>query len=1510
MRRLLRVLFLLTFTACWLTVLQAQNPVTVSLSTSNPQLTVVDPFANGLTPSNPLKPPRPFWYVVDKNGLTIVGLRTEKTGALMVGGPPIDVKENEVVGYVPWPDAIPITQPDGEVPTDPSIAADHNKFAWRAEVGGIWEPVGITISYPTDEALASNSETPPTYIYVVMKHSGREWQSTPLAELPAGRDPNLRDKIAAQTDLTKDGSLLVQVDVSQPNYPVDLFPTGAPIGGGLLGHDAGQPAFDPASDSVYVGNMPTLSLPTTTTVPNDLTSFVSVVTLAPGELPAPGEGAPAPVTVTVLCGPEHPDIALLAGFPESWACIAEGGEGPFTWTFTNLPTWLTAHIDPITGQGDGILYGTPPEGNYSFQAHVDDNATTPPGTGDATINLIVSADPLTEYENGELEWEVGVPGAVAIEGTKKAGATGDACALVTTLSPGSLIPAWVDVIEIPGRTIDNTAVGGPVESTVGCVVMGTPPISGERFEFQMPNLQFVWPSQNLPVVISGQIAGPYIFDPLPAGVGLSGLAWHQIDKIHDASTEADLLNREFFGVEPYTGQVYRVVAPYAGLEAEGTVVPPPALQGELDEIEPYTEVLTPLLTARPDIAAALTADPNLKVKFGNVAVEANPNAQVFVTATEVSDSTGVNPTVIPIGGAVGSSIPIGALIKLSGTRDAQDPEALTFATASAIDLPGVQGFYLGLDSDLAPAVPGEPAQYDNHLLWVTGTPTGNVATVDTVGGTYTQLLTIAGANSLGGVSVYPLTRKAYVASPSTNSVTVFGPGSASSTAPVFWSAASTTFTVGTQGWFKVTATGSPMPTLSLEGTRPDGVTFTPNGDGTAILAGIPSLGTDGSYTLNITATNSVSSVTQAFTLTVNPGIPPVITSANTTVFTVGVAGSFTVTATGSPKPTLAFLETLPGWLTFTDNGNGSGTLAGTPILGTENTNYSFTITAANGVGSPVTQSFTLTVNPGTPPAITSTASATFTEGSAGSFLVTATGSPVPSLSYAGTLPAGVTLTPNLGGTATLAGTPAPLTHGNYTITITAANGLAPDASQTFTLIVNEPPPTAPKITSATAATFTVGAAGSFTVTTTGWPIPTIYQSGTLPNGVSFKDLGNGTATLVGTPAAGTEKSYEFTIMAWNTQGLDSQVFTLTVNAASGTAPTITSANSTTFTVGSAGSFTVTATGSPTPQIIVQGTLPSGVVFLDGVFSGTPAPGSQGSYPFTITASNGVPPNATQLFTLIVNLAETAPQVTAHPSNQTVTAGQAVIFTAAASGNPTPTVQWQLSTNGGAGWSNINDATSTSYNTGATTTAMNGYQYRAVFTNSAGSATSNAATLTVNAAPQVTNHPSNQTVTEGQAATFTAAASGNPTPTVQWQVNGGAGWSNIGGATNTSYNTGATTTAMNGYQYRAVFTNSAGSATSNAATLTVNAAVQPLTIVTTSLPNGTLGQAYSSTTLQAQGGTTPYRWSSNALPRGLRLSSAGVLSGTPSRAGTFTFTVRVTDAARRSASKSFTVVISR
>src|SRR5208337_2630209 len=94
-------------------------------------------------------------------------------------------------------------------------------------------------------------------------------------------------------------------------------------------------------------------------------------------------------------------------------------------------------------------------------------------------------------------------------------------------------------------------------------------------------------------------------------------------------------------------------------------------------------------------------------------------------------------------------------------------------------------------------------------------------------------------------------------------------------------------------------------------------------------------------------------------LTVNQA--PAITGPDIAAFTVGQAGSFTITTTGYPTPAITETGSLPAGVTLTDNGDGTATLAGVPQEGTAGT-YSLTLIAANAISS-ATQSFTLTVNP-------------------------------------------------------------------------------------------------------------------------------------------------------------------------------------------------------------------------------------------------------------------------------------------------------------------------------------------------------------------------------------------------------------------------------------------------------------------------------------------------------------------------------------------------------------------
>ncbi|HXW79342.1 MAG TPA: putative Ig domain-containing protein, partial [Acidimicrobiales bacterium] len=370
-------------------------------------------------------------------------------------------------------------------------------------------------------------------------------------------------------------------------------------------------------------------------------------------------------------------------------------------------------------------------------------------------------------------------------------------------------------------------------------------------------------------------------------------------------------------------------------------------------------------------------------------------------------------------------------------------------------------------------------------------------------------------------------------------------------------------------------------------------------------------------------------------------IAPDFQSAANATFTVGTSGSFTVNAMGgtptpTPTPTLTIQSgsgPLPSGLVLTDKGNGTATISGTPALGAGGV-YQFTLAATN-IAATVTQDFTLTVDEA--PSFTSADDTGFTNGSAGTFAVTTYGYPTPTLTESGALPAGVIFVDNGNGTATISGTPT--ATGTYKIGLLAANGIGTNAAQSFTLTVDQ----APSITSASSSTFTVGAAGSFSVTTTGYPTPALTESGALPSGVTFTNKGNGTATLSGTPQTGAGGVYDISITASNgVTPAGTQTFTLTVDEAS----SITSAPSTTFTVGSSGSFTVTTAHEypSTPTIsLTAGSLPGGITFTDNgngtaTLSGTPAPGAGGVYRLSITAANGISPSDVQSFTLTVDQA--------------------------------------------------------------------------------------------------------------------------------------------------------------------------------------------------------------------------------------------------------------------------------
>ncbi len=132
-------------------------------------------------------------------------------------------------------------------------------------------------------------------------------------------------------------------------------------------------------------------------------------------------------------------------------------------------------------------------------------------------------------------------------------------------------------------------------------------------------------------------------------------------------------------------------------------------------------------------------------------------------------------------------------------------------------------------------------------------------------------------------------------------------------------------------------------------------------------------------------------------------------------------------------------------------------------------------------------------------------------------------------------------------------------------------------------------------------------------------------------------------------------------------------------------------------------------------------------------------------------SNGTGRDAvTNAVTLTVN-PDTAPVVLTNPQSQVVGYGQSATFTAAASGVPSPTVQWQLSVDRGSTWTNVAGLTSPSFTSGPVTLFENGWETRAVFTNPAGSATTSAATVTVSVPA-----PTTTVVLPGSGASLTSS----------------------------------------------------------------------------------------------------------------------------------------------------------
>ena len=269
-------------------------------------------------------------------------------------------------------------------------------------------------------------------------------------------------------------------------------------------------------------------------------------------------------------------------------------------------------------------------------------------------------------------------------------------------------------------------------------------------------------------------------------------------------------------------------------------------------------------------------------------------------------------------------------------------------------------------------------------------------------------------------------------------------------------------------------------------------------------------------------------------------------------------------------------------------------------------------------------------------------------------------------------------------------------------------------------------PAAPAITTTTLAAATMGKEYRQQITATGGTPITWSYSGTLPDGMT---LAANTGILSGTPTQ--EGSFRFAVKATNSTGFSTRQMTLVV---AGSEYSVTKGANSEWTQGGDKGIDFSGSGKGTFTVKVDG-----AAVAAGKYS-TSADGSTvtlkpeyldtlaaGSHTVTLVYSDG---SAKAKFTIKAKDKTTPPAVSSQPVSAEVPEDGSATFTVTASGTTPLLCQWQVDKNDGAGWTDISGAVNASYTAEKVTAEQNGWKYRCVIKNTAGSVESNAATLTV------------------------------------------------------------------------------------------------------------------------------------------------------------------------------------
>ncbi len=498
----------------------------------------------------------------------------------------------------------------------------------------------------------------------------------------------------------------------------------------------------------------------------------------------------------------------------------------------------------------------------------------------------------------------------------------------------------------------------------------------------------------------------------------------------------------------------------------------------------------------------------------------------------------------------------------------------------------------------------------------------------------------------------------------------------------------------------------------------------------------------------------------------------------------------------------------------------------------------------------------------------------------------------------GSLPPGLSLTGQaISGTPTASGT-FPFTAQVRDLDPDSGNPFY--ATQSYGLTINprfavstsSPPPA------------TVGDTYSLTLTASGGLPPYSWTiiSGSLPPGLS---LNSGTGVISGTPGPNTQGTYMVTVQATD-QGHETLNVPLTLNVAP-TSLAITTSSLPPASAGTTYNIPLGASGGTTPYTWSATGLPS---FLNlsstGQLSGTPPPGTTGTFGFTVKVQDSGGQSQSINLSLQVESSSTALAIVTGSSLPEGREGSVYGFSFQATGGKSP---YNWAATGLPAFLSLapNGALSGTPPTGAANT----YSFTVTVTDSAGNKVNG--TFSLKIVPPTAPIPLTILTSaltpaiEGVLYSDFLAATGG-TPSYTWSATGLPSWLSVSAAGQLSGTPPVGSAGIYGFTVKVQDSNS------QSATLTLSLQVQSnattLVIITTSLlPQGKEGSVYG-ITFQAVGGKGPYAWAATGLPAFLNLSASGKLSGTPpaGTAGSYSFTVTVTDSAGNKASGMFTLKV--